>query len=258
MEHGSTHVCKLPKFPVGNCLDSFRPVDDPRISDQETGHIRPVLIHIGMHRLRHNGTCDIRSASGEGLDRTILLRAVKAGDHGILHLLQLRFQSGIRLVRMEVSVLIKDDNLCGIHKRKAQILCHHDTVQILSAGRRVIPARLRLELFFDLDKLLIQGKLQVKSRDDLLIAEFDLLQLRIKLFPCFRQLIALVKHIRHFGVIHMTFAGCGRNHKFSLRIRMNDICHLLKLFCARKRASAKLYYFFHNGISSMIYASSNK
>ena len=78
MKHSGAHIRKLTELAVCDRLDWLRIVDNPWIRDQETGYIRPVLIAGCMHSSCYDRTCDIRTSSGEGLNRSVLLRSIKA------------------------------------------------------------------------------------------------------------------------------------------------------------------------------------
>ena len=59
MENAGSHIGKLTKLPVCNRFDWHRILHEARIGHQESGHIGPVFVDIGVNGLRYNGACDV-------------------------------------------------------------------------------------------------------------------------------------------------------------------------------------------------------
>ncbi len=199
------------------------------------------------------GTGDIGAASGEGLHGAVRLRAVKSGHNGLFALGKPCREHFIGLFRIEIAILVKENHRSRINKLIAQIICHDNSVQILSPGRRIIGTGLIFKVFFNRLEFLIQIQIQLQTLDDLLIAGLDFLKLPGKLLAAFRQSIAAVQHIRHLSVVRKTLSRSGGNHISSLLVRANDFSYLLKLLCARQRASSKFHYLRHNSYSSNLF-----
>ena len=84
VENACAHVGELTELCVSDGFDRSRIVDDPRVSDKETGDIGPVLIEISLDRTGYDGTCDIGTAAGEGVDRSVRLSTVESRDDCLL------------------------------------------------------------------------------------------------------------------------------------------------------------------------------
>ena len=84
VENACAHVGELTELCVSDRFDRSRIVDDPRVSDKETGDIGPVLIEISLDRTGNDGTCDIGAAAGEGVDCSIRLSTVESRDDSLL------------------------------------------------------------------------------------------------------------------------------------------------------------------------------
>ena len=116
VKYACPHIRKLAKLTVCDDLDRLRMINNTWICDQETGNIGPVLIACGMHRSGYDGTGDVRSASGECLDRAICLCSVKSRNNCSLHTLQTLLEQLICLLRHKTAILVKSDRIGRIYK----------------------------------------------------------------------------------------------------------------------------------------------
>ena len=128
MEHGSAHVGQLPKFPVSDHVNFLGPFNDPWIRHKETGYVRPVLIQIRVDRLRHNRTCDIRTAPGKCLDLSVRHGPIEAWDHRPFRLCQACGKNFLGLLSVKISLVVKQDHFCRVDKFIAQIFSHDPSV----------------------------------------------------------------------------------------------------------------------------------
>ena len=72
MKHAGAHVGQLAQLLVCNGFNDLGVIHDPWVRDQHAGHIRPVLIHIRMDGLCHDGAGDIGTSPGKRLDRSVM------------------------------------------------------------------------------------------------------------------------------------------------------------------------------------------
>ena len=84
MKDTCTHVGELTELGVGDGFDRSWILDDSRICYKETGNVSPVLIEVCLDRACHDGTCDIGTAAGEGVDRSVRLSTVEARNDCLL------------------------------------------------------------------------------------------------------------------------------------------------------------------------------
>ena len=138
MQYAGSHVGKLAEFTVSDRLDWLWIVDDPWICDQKSGDIGPVLITGCPHCPRNDRSCDIRTSTRKCFDGSILFGAVKSRNDRTLCFCKTLRQYFICFLRHKVAILIKKDHFCRIHKFISKVVCHNDTIQILTAGRCVI------------------------------------------------------------------------------------------------------------------------
>ena len=110
MKNSSSHVGKLTKLSVCNCLDRFRIVNNTRICYKETGNIGPVLINICMDGFCNQGSGYIRTTSGKCLHRAIRTCSVESRDNRMLGFAELLGKEFICLLRFQITVFIKTDH----------------------------------------------------------------------------------------------------------------------------------------------------
>ena len=84
MKNACTHVGELTELGVGDGFDRSWILDDSRICYKETGNICPVLVKVRLDRTCHDGTCDIGTTAGEGVDRSVRLSTVEARNDCLL------------------------------------------------------------------------------------------------------------------------------------------------------------------------------
>ena len=246
MQNAGAHVGELPEFPVGDGIDGDRIFHNAGVGDQETGHIRPVFIDIRMHGAGHDGTGDVGTAAGEGVDGAVGKRTVEARNDGSVQTLQPVGQLLIGFFREEGAVFIEEDHLSGVDKFTVKVAGHDDAVQVFSAGGGVVAAGLREEVFFHLCKFEIQVQIQVKTFDDGEISLLNLLECFSVGIAILDGVIALIEQVGHFGVGLGAASRGGRDDIASGLVGADDVADLFKLLCARKRAAAEFYYLFHN------------
>ena len=231
MKNRCTHVGELAKLFVGDDINGYRIFDQSRVCYQESGYICPVLIEICFHCSCYDGTSHIRASSGEGLDLSILICAVESRNNCLRHVFQLFFQQSVCRLCIKLSIFVKTNHLCGIHKRIADKSRHHNTVQVFSAGSRIITSCFIFKVLRNSLKFLIQRKLQVQPADNLIVTGFDLLDLSVKIFSVSCCIIALIQHICNLGISTVPFSRCRRNYITTAVFCQNDLSYFPELFC---------------------------
>ncbi len=156
VEHARAHVGKLPQFPVGYGLYGLGIFNDPGISDQKSRHVRPVLIHVRLHRSGHNRSRDIRSPSGKSLDASVRISSIETGNHRMGQVCKALPQNLIGELRIKLAAVLKTDGLRRIHKFIAEVCRHHDSVQVFSSGGRIVFSGLFLKILCNCLELLLQ------------------------------------------------------------------------------------------------------
>ena len=95
---------------ICNGGDLRRIFDNPRIRHQETGHVRPVFIHVCVHGPGDQSAGNIASAPGEGADFPVPFRAVESGNHRGFSVRQLRGRE-----REEITAIRSAEKALGTH-----------------------------------------------------------------------------------------------------------------------------------------------
>ena len=200
MKNGCSHVRKLTKLSVCNCLDGFRIVYDTRIGYKETGNISPVLIDICMDRFCNQGSCYISTTSGKCLYRTICTCSVESRDNRMLGFAEFLGKEFVGLLSFQITVFIKTDYSSRIHKIVSKICSHDLTIEELTSGCRILDSCLCTEILIDLLELVFKRKAQSKTFDNLIISLFDGIKLLSDILTFGCCVIASVKHIGYFDI----------------------------------------------------------
>ena len=173
MKNSSSHIGKLTKFTVCDGLNHSRILYNSRVCYKETGYISPVFIHISLNCLGNQRTSHIRTTSGKSGHSSIVLCTIEARHNCILTFGKTLVQKFVCFLRIQISVFIKTDHLCCIHKFITKISSHHFAVQIFSTGSGVISANLCFKILFDQLEILFHGKSEAKPFNNLIITRFD-------------------------------------------------------------------------------------
>ena len=239
VQHRGTHVAQLPQFLIGNGRNLRRPVDDPRISHQETGYVRPVFVHVSSDSPGDQRPGDIAAAAGKGHDLPILPCAVKSRHHGGMAVLQQLGEQLLGLVVIQGSVIMEADAFRGIHEFPSQIIRHQQPAQVFSPARAPVPALSAgdspgyfVQSGFDI-------RLQMKIPGDGQVSLPDLHKLLLYRPACGRQIIALIQQVRHLFIRRPAFAGGAGNQVFPRRLQLQNAAHLVKLFIIGQTAAAE-------------------
>ena len=235
VKNGGAHIRELSQFSVGDRLYADGIVDDAGIRHHKTGDVRPVLIDVGPAGSRDDRSCDVAAASGECLDVSVESSSVEAGDDGLGGLFQYLGQDFIGLLRVQIAVLVKEDDVLGVQELVTQIARHDAAVQVFAAGSRVIAVRILMHAALDLREFALETKaLETKSIDDLLIALLDDIELLAKIIIFGSFGLHSVKKIGDLVVSAEPFSGCGGNDIHPGGILSDDVSDLLKLLCICK------------------------
>ena len=132
----------------------------------------------------NNGPGNIRTAAGECFHPSVSTNSIKSRNDSFFTFRKLLRQNLVGLVCIQISFFIKKDYGCRIDKLISKIICHKNTIQILSAGSRIIRAGLFLKVFGNCLKLLIQRYFQSESVDNGIITLFDLHERNTELLAC--------------------------------------------------------------------------
>ena len=173
---------------------------DTRICYKETGNICPVLIDICVDRFCNKGSCYIRSAPGKCLNCAVCACTVESRDYCTLAFAEFFRKELVGLLSFQITVLVKTNHRSRIYKIISKICSHDLTIKELSSGCRILDSCLCTEILLNLLELILKGKRQAKTFDNLIISLFDRFQLIGKILSLGSCIIASVKHIRYLDV----------------------------------------------------------
>ena len=105
------------------------------------------------------------------------------------------------LLTVEITTLIKTDDLGRVHEPEAKIRCQNKAVQIFAPGRGIIPAGLPLEIIGDQGKFVIKRQIQAKSLYDLTVTAVYLGDTAVDLLSPGCRIITLIQHVRDLRIV---------------------------------------------------------
>ena len=146
------HIGKLPQFAVGKLPYSRRVVHYSGIRGQKTVYVRPVFVKFRIDRFGYQRARDIRTAPAESVDKPAVVRAVKAGNYRVFHARKFLFQLGARGCGVEFPARSKGDDLCRVHKGKAEERSHYPAAEIFAARSEVFRTAVLVHTVPDLVK----------------------------------------------------------------------------------------------------------
>jgi hypothetical protein len=247
VEHACAHVGKLAQLGIGDNADSLGILNDTGVSHQESAYVCPVLVEVHLRSLCDNGAGEVGAAAGEGLDGAVGHRAVESGNNRLGSLVEKRAQACVGDVGVEVALVVEEDGARSVNELIAEVICQHDTVQVLAAAGSVIASDSSAEVLADLREFLVQAEGKSQVGDDTVVALPDGCEGFRKILALNRYLIiAAVQHIGDLGVLLEALSGRGGNDVTSFGVGVNYISDLLKLLCVGERASAELYNLAHS------------
>ena len=230
-------------------MNDFWVVDDPWICYQNTGNIGPVLIQIRMNRFCYQRTGNVGTTTGKSNNGSVGHSPVKTRDNCMVISCQTLRKKFVGCISIKMAVFVKTDHIGGIDKLKAKVFGHDLAVKIFATRSSIHSAGFGKKLFFDGFKIIVQGKIQFQSTDDLVVTVFDLIHLFVEWLAAFCQLVTTVQHIRYFDVVIKTLSRCRRHNITAAFIGTDNIADFHKLLCACQGTSAKFYNFFHSSLS---------
>ena len=157
--------------------------------------------------------------------------------------------SCVRRRHIKGVVVVEHDDLRRVDKGEAEVGRHDLSVQVISAGRRVVSADLVDKVLFDPAEVIVQVQIQAEALDDLLETLADLGEDLAVLRLVTGRVIHLVKKVRDLRIIRTSLSRRARDHKSSALVRADDIADLFELLRAGEGAPAEFHYLDHNRFS---------
>ena len=243
MEHRGAHIGKLPQFFIGDAVDFFRILHDPRIRHEKAGNIRPVFIEIGTGRRGDNRTRHIRAAPGKGLDAAIRHASIKPGNHSPSRLQKPRLHMVDGLGGVVFSALIEKHHFGGVDKFISQKVCQKKPIQIFAPARRIVLGSALHDVFPDGFQIFLDGNAQMKGIPDAHISLKDFPENLRRIMPILHGLLEHIQQIGHLCIVTVPLARRRRHNIAPLRVRLDNFLNFLQLGGVRQRTAPKFGHY---------------
>ena len=154
------------------------------------------------------------------------------------------------MLRVKNAFARKEDALCRVDHRHAQIGGHDHGAQILAAAGGIIPVGSALQTLFNGGKFRAQIQIDVQFAQNSVVAIADLHKNFRKILTASGRVAAAVQHIRNLGIRVVSLSGRGNYDIAPAFIGADNLRYLSELLCIGQRAAAELHGFDHDKLSS--------
>ena len=204
VKNGRTHIRELAKLTVCNRLNGAGILDYSRVSHHKARDVCPVFVKVCARRTCYDRACNIGTAAGECLDRTVGHKSVETGDDSTLVACKFCRENLVGLICVKGSVVLEEDNVFGVDEIKADELCENKSGEIFSSARCEIASGTAEYGVLDIVQLAADIKVETEVRDDTQKAGTDIAVAGFKFFlggsvSC--KIIALIKHIGDLDIV---------------------------------------------------------
>ena len=103
--------------------------------------------------------------------------------------------------RIELTLIVKIDNIGSVNKVISKIFSKNDTVKILATGSRIVTSCLADKASLDSFKLLFKRKVKTQIIDYAVISFLDSVELAAEILALRSKIIAAVKHISYLCIV---------------------------------------------------------
>ena len=244
MEHLRPDVAQLPQLRVGDTLDGLGVLYDLGVGHEEAGHIRPVLVHIGVQRCRRQRTGDVAAAPGKRMDAAVGHGPVEAGDH---HPPPRRGAAQVLVAGLLIHRAVQPElqPQGAVQKVVAQIVRHQLRREILAPGHQLVGADALVHLSPQGVELRLDGCCQSQRIPDTHIAGADHLINGVAADAVLQMRVAKIQQVGDLVVVFIPLTGGADHHHAAAVVRPHDIPHLGELFFVRHGRAAEFQYFQH-------------
>ena len=239
-------VRKLAKLTVRKLGDGLGVLHNAGISGQKAVDVRPVFVNVRFDRTRYDGARNVAAAAAEGADLPAGSAAVKTGDHHAVRLFgQALTSEVVGVLRVELSVVRKADDLTRVHEFKAEVRRKNHGGKPFALRRRKVGDGGSDDAFLDLlkDRSKVYLFLNAKVLGDADKAIEHRLQQVRKALAFFAFGISGQQAVRNFDVFLKALARRGNHDILAVIIRTNDVRNFLDGFTRRHAAAAEFANF---------------
>ena len=251
MQHLRADIAQLAKLGIGDALNGLGIGHDFGIGHQETGHIRPVFVHIGVQRGGGQRAGNIAAAAGEGLDGAVGHGAVEAGNDHLASLCRVP-QGLIGGLLIHAAVQLEFQPQLAVQKGKAQIGGHQLGGKILAAGYQFVLGNALVHLPAQCGKLALQIHIQMQLITDGGIAIHDHLIDAVTANAVFQMRMTQIQKVGQLMIVLKSFSRGGHNHHPAALVRLHNGLHLGELRGVSHAGSAEFQHFQHTFYLSLL------
>ena len=242
MEHLCADIAELAELGVGDALDGLGVLDDLGVRHQEAGHIRPVLVHVGVQRRRGQCAGNVAAAAGKRVDAAVGHGPVESrNDHPPARRGTAQVLIAGLLVYRAVQLELQPQG--AVQKIKAQIVRHQLRREVLAAGYQLIGADALVHLLPQGGKLRLQRGLQPQRVADGHIAGADHVIDTVAADAVLQMCVAQIQQVRDLVIVLIALACGAHDDDAAALVRGDDGADLFKLCGVRHGRSAEFQNF---------------
>ena len=243
VEHLRADVAQLPQLGVGDALDGAGIGDDLGVRHQEAGHVRPVLVHVGVQRGRRQRAGDVAAAAGEGVDGAVGQHAVEAGDHhtppgGAAQRL-------IACLLVHSAVHAEAEPQAAVQKVEAQIVRHNAGGEVFAPAHQLVSGNALVHPPAQGVEFLLQRRGQPQLIPYLQVAAANHVKDPVAADAVLQMCVAQVQQVGDLVILLKTLAGGTDHHHAAAGVALHDGAHLLQLVGVRHGGAAEFQHFQH-------------
>ena len=242
MKHLRADVAQLAQLRVGDALDGARVGHDLGIGHQEAGHVRPVLVHVGVQRRRRQRAGDVAAAAGEGVDAAVGQHAVEAGDdHPAAGGRPLQGLIADLLIHGAVHAEVQPHG--AVQKIKAQIVGHEPRREVFAPAHQLVGGDALVHLLAQGVELLLQRGGQSQLVPDLQIAAAHHVEHRVAAAAVLQVGVAQIQQVGDLMVVLEPLTGGADHHHAAAGVGLHNGAHLAELLGVRHGRTAEFQHF---------------
>ena len=242
MEHLRTQVAQFTKLAVGHAANGCGIFHDAGICHQNTRHIRPVFVDIGIQCRRCQRAGNVAAAAGKGGNSAVGHHAVESGDDHLLPLCRLP-QGCIGRLLIHAAVQVKLQPQRRVEECPTEIGRHQLGGEILTAGGHIVLVHTVAELAPQLIKIGAQVNIETAILGNTLIALADHLKDVLAGHAVLHMGVAEIEEVCHLVIVLKPLAGCADHHHAAAVITLHDGLYFRELRGICHGRAAELQHF---------------
>ena len=247
VQHLRTDEAQLAQLVIRDALDRQRVGHDAGVGHEDTGHVRPVFVHVGIERRGCERAGNVAAAAGEGADLAVGRHAVKAGDDDAAAVGQ-ALQRGIGRLLVDRPVELEAHPQLRVQKRVAEVVRHEQGGEIFAARHELLLRDAGAHLLAQHGELGLNVHVQAALVADGDVAIGDHLEDGVAAHAVLQVRVAQVQEVCELVVVRAALAGSGHDDHLPRGVGAHDVAHFFKLFGVRHRRAAEFCNLQHGAL----------